>query len=147
MGLFGRVARKKPYVNRTNPLIRLKYAKEMLRNPLNFGDTIVWSDESKFNLFESDGRIMVWCSRDKKFDRKCTAPPVKHGDGSVMIWGCFTKKEVGKLIILDRTMDRFYHRQISEENLLPSIQRLGLGTNFISMHDSDPKLTSALVKD
>ena len=28
--LFGRVARKKPYVNKTNRLKRLKYAKEML---------------------------------------------------------------------------------------------------------------------
>ena len=31
VGLFGRVARKKPYVNRTNSIKRLRYAKEMLR--------------------------------------------------------------------------------------------------------------------
>ena len=74
-------------------------------------------------------------------------PTVKHGGGSAMVWGCFTKKGVGKLVVLDRTMDRFYYRQILEENLLPSVQRLGLGTNFIFMHDNDPKHTSALVKD
>ena len=34
-----------------------------------------------------------------------------------------------------------------EANLLPSVQRLGFGTNFIFMHDNDPKHTSALVKD
>ena len=55
VGLFGRVARKKPYVNRMNRLKRLKYTKEMLRKLLDFWDTIVWSDESKFNLFGSDG--------------------------------------------------------------------------------------------
>ena len=49
--LFGRVARKKPYVNKTNRLKRLKYAKEMLRKPLCFWDSIVWSDELKFNPF------------------------------------------------------------------------------------------------
>jgi transposase len=85
VGLFGRVARKKPYVNKTNRLKRLKYAKEMLRKPLGFWDTIVWSDESKFNLFGSDGRIMVWRSRDEEFDPKCTVPTVKHGGGSVMV--------------------------------------------------------------
>ena len=47
--LFGRVARKKSYVNKTNRLRRRKYAKEMLRNPLGFWDTIVWLDKSKFN--------------------------------------------------------------------------------------------------
>jgi transposase len=85
VGLFGRVARKKPYVNKTNRLKRLKYAKEMLRKPLGFWDTIVWSDESEFNLFGSDGRIMVWRSRDEEFDPKCTVPTVKHGGGSVMV--------------------------------------------------------------
>ena len=44
-------------------------------------------------------------------------------------------------------MDRFYYRQILEENLLSSVQQLGLGTNFISVHNNDPKHTSALVKD
>lgn len=63
-----------------------------------------------------------------------------------MVSGCFTKKGVGKLYILDGIMDRFYYRQILEENLLPSVQQLGLRSNFIFMHDNDPKHTSALVK-
>ena len=44
-------------------------------------------------------------------------------------------------------MDRFYYWQMPEEKLLPSVQQLGFGANFISMHDNDPKHTSALVKD
>ena len=84
MRLFGRVARKKPYANRTNRLKRLKYTTEMLRKPLDFWDTIVWSDESKFHLFGSNGRTMVWRSRDEEFDPKCTVPTVKHGGGFVM---------------------------------------------------------------
>ena len=36
MGLFGRVAGKKPYVNKTNRLKHFKYAKEMLRKSLGF---------------------------------------------------------------------------------------------------------------
>ena len=72
---------------------------------------------------------------------------MKHGGGSVMVWGCFTKMEMGKLCVLDRTLDRIYYRQILEENLLPSVSKLGLGSNFTFMHDNDPKHTSALVKD
>ena len=58
IGLFGRVARKKPYVNNFNRMKRLRYAKEMLEKPLGFLETVVWSDESKFNLFGSDGKVM-----------------------------------------------------------------------------------------
>ena len=78
--LFGRVARKKPFANRTNCLKRLK----MLRRSLDFWNTVAWSDESKFHLFESDGRTMMWRSRDEEFDPKCTMSTVKYGGGSVM---------------------------------------------------------------
>jgi hypothetical protein len=90
---------------------------------------------------------MAWRSRDEEFDPKCTVPTMKHVDGSVMVWGCFTKKRVGKLCILDRTMDRFYYRQILDENMLSSVEQMGLGSNFTFMHDNDPKHTSAMVKD
>ena len=145
--LFGRVARKKPYVNKINHVKRLSYAKEMLEKPLGFWETVVWSDESKFNLFGSDGKVMVWRTPKEEFDPKCAIPTVKHGGGSVMVWGCFTKMEMDKLCVLDRTLDRIYYRRILEENLLPSVSKLGLGSNFTFMHDNDPKHTSALVKD
>ncbi|CAF3787789.1 unnamed protein product [Rotaria magnacalcarata] len=147
IGLFGRVARKKPYVNKINRIKRLKYAKEMLTKPLGFWDNIVWSDESKFNLFGSDGKIMVWRTRNEEFGPKCTIPTVTYGGGSVMVWGCFTKKGVGKLYVLDHIMDALYYRQILEENLLASVNKLGFDNNFIFMHDNDPKHTSGLVKD
>jgi transposase len=44
-------------------------------------------------------------------------------------------------------MDRFYYRQISDENMLPSVQQMGLRSNFTFMHDNDPKHASTLVKD
>ena len=54
---------------------------------------------------------------------------------------------MGKLCVLDRTLDRIYYRRILEENLLASVSKLGLGRNFTFMHDNDPKHTSVLVKD
>ena len=85
VGLFGRVARKKPYVNKTNRLKRLKHPKEMLRKRSGFWNTVIWSDESNFKSFGPDGRIMVWRSRDEEFDPKCTVLTVKYGSGSVMV--------------------------------------------------------------
>ncbi|CAF1185651.1 unnamed protein product [Rotaria magnacalcarata] len=47
-GLFGRVARKKPYVNKLNRTRRLEYARTHQEKPLGFWNRIIWSDESKF---------------------------------------------------------------------------------------------------
>ena len=94
-----RVARKKPYVNKINREKQLKFAKEMLEKSVDFSKNVVWSDESKFNLFGSDGEVMIWRTPREEFDPKCTIPTIKQGDGSVMIWDCFTRQKVGKVCV------------------------------------------------
>ena len=49
--------------------------------------------------------------------------------------------------VLDRIMDRFYYRDILEQNLSPSIDHFKLGQQCHLMHDTDPKHTTGLVKD
>ena len=83
----------------------------------------------------------------EEFDPKCTVPTVKHDGGSVMVWGCFTRRGVGKLCVLGRIINRFYYRDILEQNLLPSIDHFEFGQQYHFMHDNDPKHTSGLVKD
>ena len=60
VGLFGRVARKKPYVNKVNRGKRIAFAKTYREKSPGFWDNILSSDESKFNLFGSGGKVMVW---------------------------------------------------------------------------------------
>ena len=64
-----------------------------------------------------------------------------------LVWGCFTRRRIGRLHILDRTMDRLYYHGILERNLLPSIANFGFCGDFTFMHDNDPEHTSVLVKD
>ena len=77
---------------------------------------------------------MVWRSPRKEFDPKCTIPAIKQSDDSVMIWGCFTLQGVGKLCVLDRIMDKFYSRDILEQNLQSSINHFKLGSRCIFMY-------------
>jgi transposase len=109
--LYGRVARKKPYVNVINRTERIKYAQTCLQHRLGFWNHVIWSDESKFNLFGSDGKVMVWRSRSEEYDPKCTVPIVKHGGGgSVMVWGCFSSSGFGNLVFIDGTMTGLMYR-------------------------------------
>ena len=82
-GLYGRIARKKTYVNKINRGKRLEYARIHRDKPLGYWNDVIWSDESKFNLFGSDGMVMMWRTTTEKLDSKCTVPTVKHGGGSV----------------------------------------------------------------
>ena len=64
IGLYEHVARKKPYLNKANRGKRLEYARTYREKPLAFWNNVIWSDESKFNLFGSDGKVMVWRSTE-----------------------------------------------------------------------------------
>ncbi|GFU89800.1 transposable element Tcb1 transposase, partial [Trichonephila clavipes] len=57
-GYNGRVARKRPLIGKRNRVKRLKFAKEHILKPQQFWNEVIFSDESKFNFFGSDGRRM-----------------------------------------------------------------------------------------
>ncbi|GFW02792.1 uncharacterized protein TNCV_3731921 [Trichonephila clavipes] len=52
-----------------------------------FWNEVIFSDESKFNIFGSDRRRMVWRKPNTSHHPKHTIPTVKDGGGSVMVWG------------------------------------------------------------
>ncbi|CAF1531494.1 unnamed protein product, partial [Rotaria magnacalcarata] len=119
----------------------------MLEKPFGSWKEVLWSDESKFNLFGSDGKVMVWRSTNEEFSPHCTVPTVKYQGGSVMVWGCFPRAGVGNLHFIDGTMDRFMYREILEKNLMEAANKLGLSNDFIFQHDNDPKHRAVFVND
>ena len=60
LGLLGRVAGKMPYLNKANRVNRLNHAKMYPGKRTAFWKHVLWSDESKYNLFGSDGKVVVW---------------------------------------------------------------------------------------
>ena len=97
-GLYGRVARKKPLLTDRHKTIRLNWAKE--HNDWSVDDwyRVIWSDESKFNLFGSDGRVYVRRKAGEDFLPECIQQTMKFGGGNVMMWGCVSGEGVGPLV-------------------------------------------------
>ncbi|GFS63836.1 transposable element Tc1 transposase [Trichonephila clavipes] len=83
-GYNGRVARKKPLIGKRNRVKRLKFTKEHILKPQQFWNEVIFSDKSKFNIFGSDGRRMVWRKPNTSHHPKHTTPTVRHGGGTVM---------------------------------------------------------------
>ena len=57
LGYRSRVPRKKPLVNLVNRKKRLAFAYEYQNASSEFWENVIFSDESKFNIFGSDGRM------------------------------------------------------------------------------------------
>ena len=60
LGYRGRATRRKPLLRPFNIQRRKQWGSEMTSKPLEFWDTIVFSDESRFAQFSDSSRIWVW---------------------------------------------------------------------------------------
>ena len=96
---------------------------------------ILWSDETKIELFGLNAKRHVW-------RKPGTIPTVKHGGGSIMLWGCFSAAGTGRLVRIEGKMNGAKYREILDENLLQSAQDLRQGRTFTFQQDHDPKHTT-----
>ena len=88
---------------------------------------ILWSDETKIELFGLNAKRHVW--------RKTgTIPTGKHGGGSIMLWGCFSA--AGRLVRIQGKLNGAKYSEIIDENLLQSAQEL-----------NDPKHTAKTTQE
>ncbi len=78
----------------------------------------------------SDGVKRVWRKPGEEYKYKCVLPTVKHGGGSVMVWGCMSAAGTGELQFIERTMNA---------NMYCDILKQRLGCRAVFQHDNDPK--------
>ena len=101
---------------------------------------ILWSDETKMELFGLNAKCYVW--RKPGF-----IPMMKHGGGSIMMWGYFSEAGTGGLVRIKAKMNKAKYREILDENLLQSAQDFRLGKMFTFQQDNDPKHTAKTTQE
>ncbi|GFT77065.1 transposable element Tc1 transposase [Trichonephila clavipes] len=144
---YGRAARKKSFISERNRRKRLDFAKSHVNLSDEFWNTVIFSDESKFNIFGSDGRQYVWRKPNTELEKQHLTPTVKHGGGSVLVWGCMAANGVGKLRFIDGIMTARTYINILRHNLQSSAQKLGLETSFVFQQDNDPEHTANFTRE
>ena len=143
--LFGRRPAKKPLISAKNRKARLKFAKEHLHWTVKDWSKILWTDESKFMMFGSDGIKYIRRPKGKRYDARYQLPTVKHGGGNVRVWGCFSRDMIGPIHHIEGIMDQTVYLDIIKNVMLPhSKQKMPRG--WILQQDNDPKHRAASVK-
>ncbi len=64
----------------------LEFARAHADKDEDYWDSILWSDETKINVFGTDGFKTVWHRKGEEYKEKCMVPTVKHGGGSGAAW-------------------------------------------------------------
>ena len=104
----------------------------------------MWTDESKFNIFGSDGKQFVRRPPNKEFDPHYTKKTLKFGGGSIMVWGCFSSSGIGLIYLITDTMTANIYNTILKEIILPYAEdNMPL---WIFQQDNNPKHTASITK-
>ena len=85
-----------------------------------FLENVLWSDETKIELFGHNDHRYVWTKKWEVCKPKNSIPTVMHGGGSIMLWWCFAAGGIGALHKID-------------------VRKLKLGGKWVFQIDNDPK--------
>ena len=108
---------------------------------------MVFSDESRFCLHRSDGRVYVRRMVGEELKKDCVQSAVKHGGGGIMVWGCINARGVGILSKVDGRLNGEAYIEILENALIPTTHMLAIPNGWIFQQDNATCHTSRLVND
>lgn len=147
IGLESYTPRKIALLSQKNIKDRFFHGNKWSSWPITTWRKVLYTDETKINLFSSDGRQRVWRKPNTSLNINNCVPTVKHGGGGIMVWGCMSYEGVGSLVIINGIMDRYLYKRIIAENLEPSKLKLALPDDFLFQQDNDPKHKSKYVTE
>ena len=135
-GLYAMVPLSKPLVSKKNQKTRLAFAAKHVVWSEEQWNQVWFSDESKFNVFGSDGRVHVRRKTGERFSPNCVKTTVKFGGGSVMVWGMISSSGVGPLIRLHGKVNAEVYKQLLDQHVLPVFY--ASSQNPVFMQDNAP---------
>ena len=138
-GIHGRRPRRKPLLSKKNISARLEFAKKHLDASQCHWENILWTDETKVELFGGKTQHHVWRTAGTAHHHQNLIPTVKFGGGSIMVWACFAGSGPGQMEIINGKMDSQVYQNILQKNLKQSVKKLRLKRGWILQQDNDPK--------
>lgn len=85
--------------------------------------SIIWSDESRFEVAFNESSTTVIRMPNEALESSCINRKVKFAP-SVMVWGCMSAQGVGRLHVINGTMNAEKYKNVLADHLAPSIPPL-----------------------
>lgn len=143
-GYRARTRRIVPMISKNNKKKRFQYAKDNIDQPQSHWKNMMFVDEKKFDLIMKPRRGYVWRKDNTALDNGNTDQNMRSQ--SIMVWGSFGHKGVGKLVFIDSTMTAIRYRDLLKKHLRASARKIGLKKGWILLQDNDPKHKSKIVQ-
>ena len=95
------------------------------------------SEESRFLLHVTDGRMRVWRHKNTIYTPRNIQPTVPYGGGSVMVWGCISHNCKLDLVTIQSNLTGYqYIRDVLQPVVVPHFDNHQLATRPVYMDDN-----------
>ena len=139
-----------PRLTQLHKVNRLRWARNHSNWNMRQWRPVLFSDESKFNISMSDGRLRVWRRRgeDLRHSQEAVLHTDAFGGGGVMVWGGIWHGGKSELVVIQngRLNARRYIDEIVEPVIIPLRQRIG-PRRFLLQQDGATAHTAGIVRD
>ncbi len=136
-------AKRKPYVNMVQKRRRVLWAKAQLKLTVSKWKSVLWSDESKFDICVGNHGRCVLRAKEEGDLPACYLRSVQK-PVSLMVWGCISAYGMGSLHVLEGTMNAERYIKVLEQHMLPSRRRLFQGRPCVFQQDNAKPHTAAI---
>ena len=148
MNFFSAIKKKKPLLSKKHQQDRLKFAKRYKNWTVDDWRRVVFSDETKINVWGSDGCKYYWSRPGDKLKPHHLDLTAKHGGGNIMMWGCMTYWGPGYACqVYDGTMKSEDYQHILDTVYRNTMEYYDLDwPKMYFQDDNDPKHRSVSTK-
>ncbi len=111
------------YFKNNVPQRRVLWAKAHLKWTVSKWKSVLWSDESKFDILVVNHGRRVLRAKEEGDLPACHQRSVQK-PASLMVWGCISAYGMGSLHVLEGTMNAERYIKVLEQHMLPSRLRV-----------------------
>ncbi len=118
LGYSSRKPHRVPLMSAKNRKRRLQFAQAHQNWAIEDWKNVGWSDESRFLLRHSDGRVRIWRKQHENMDPSCLVSTVQAA-GGVRVWGIFSWHTLGPLVLIKHRLNATAYLSIVADHVHP----------------------------
>ncbi len=138
MGYSSRRPHRVPLLSAKNRKRRLQFAQAHQNWTVEDWKNVAWSDDSRFLLWHSDGRVRILRKGHESMDPSCLVSMVQADGGGVMEWGIFSWHTLGPLLPIEHHLNTTAYLSIVADHVHPFLTTVYPSSDGYFQQDNAP---------
>jgi len=136
-----------PLLSAKNRKQRLQFTQAQQNWTIEDWKNVAWSDESRFLLRHSDGRVRIWRKEHESIDTSCLVSTVQAAGGGVMVRRIFSWHTLCPLVLIKHSLNATAYLSIVADHIHPFMTTVYSSSDEHFQQDNAPCQKAQIISD